>query len=106
VGAIQVMLQHKGEEILKGLRLVCKKVKMNENLAITMLVSSAKNSHMKALRNQINELKDTKWDEPSAVQGRPCPQTGRNEAARASGTHHSERRILVLPKDRSLSFLS
>lgn len=58
--AIQVMPQLKWEEILKGLPSVCKKVKMKESSVITTLVSSAKNSHVKALRNQINELKDNK----------------------------------------------
>lgn len=54
------MPQLKWEEILKGLPSVCKKVKMKESSVITTLVSSAKNSHVKALRNQINELKDNK----------------------------------------------
>lgn len=58
--AIQVMLQLKWEEILKGLSSVCKKVERKENSAITTLVSSAKNSHVGAWRNQINELKDNK----------------------------------------------
>lgn len=58
--AIQVMLQLKWEETLKGLPSVGKKVKMNKNSTIPTLVSSAKNGHVRALRNQINAAKDNK----------------------------------------------
>lgn len=58
--AIQVMLQLKWVEILKGFSSVCKKVKRKENSALTTLVSSAKSSHVGAWRKQINELKDNK----------------------------------------------
>lgn len=71
---------------------------------ITTLVSSAKDSHVKALRNQINELKDNKWDEPSAVKGWMFSQMGRNEAVHVSGIHHSEGVFYFLPKDLSFSF--
>lgn len=103
--AIQVMLLLKWQEILKGLPSVCKEVKTKENSAITTLVSSAKNSRVKALRKQINELKGNKWDKPSAVKGWMFSQMGRDEAVHESGIHHPKKAYSIfLPKDLTFSF--
>lgn len=95
--AIQVMLQLQWAQILKGLPSVCERVKTKENPAITTLVSSAKESHVKALRNQINELKDNKCNEPSAVRGWLVSQSGRNAAAHGSGIQLSEGVVYFCP---------